>query len=305
MKSLSCIFVSMMALAALSACSQGSSNSAPGVKDYQAQKVPPNALSQEDIKELGAVINASKAFLPDDSAVFKTILKGTEVEEVSYEKKEKAISDLNETGQHYLSKIKKSCAVRDAQKQVTGAAEQGSTQSTQVEMSVAAKLNDCPISVRSSYQQSTYFRQINIGANSASVAADITLNENSERIVTDPNLINASGIISLKIKLTGAGSVNASATRTESHKSGKVSATGFLEASFANGEKLAGPIEMGVILNDQNTKMALLLDLKTSQGALRIVIEKDGGQTKSFVNGLPGDDVLKQLGFGDILQSVN
>ena len=295
MKNLVSVFVLSAAVAALVGCNDGSGSKSAPLKDFQASKVPVDAMSEGEIQYFGTKLKAANVNLPSDSLIFNKDVSGTEIRELDYSKERKETNKLSNEGKDLLRKVQSTCQINAPRKNESGTPAQGSTVRTSV---VASTNSNCAVYTKIENRMSTHYNQLTQTPDAASVVAEVTTSTSSLRRINDQRTVSLSGTVESLVELAGKGTVSVSATRSERHNTTRISGAGTMSIKFVNGDSLSGTVEFDSLYTDGNTQSNMLMDLKTSRGALRIVLVQASENDKTtYLNGKQVSlEYLKSIG---------
>jgi hypothetical protein len=299
--------VLLMALVAgLVACSDGGGGSGNGPKgptDFEPARKPANAVSKEDLKYYQKWIATSAQHLPQDAAVFTTVLAGSSAESVKPEDYDKAMALLNADGQQVVRMVKARCNVKQASSVTTGDTEMrvGATQIENGDMALI-EATGCPLPMTKVAQTNSVITDIAGNANNVNIKSTATATEKTERFVQDDFLRYRTNLLSSSLQMNTTAATDVAFSESNIAMKAIVNGTGTMAYEMVDGDFMRGPITFEANIDTAANKMNVqsLFDLQTSRGAIRVVmIGTEAGQ-EIYINGEkanPGD-------FGPMFQAT-
>jgi DNA-binding protein YbaB len=293
------INVLLMALVAgLVACSNGGGgggNAPKGQTDFEPARKPANAVSKEDLKYYQTLNATAAQYLPQDEAVFTTVLSGSKADPVKPEKLQESLARLNADGQQIVRMMKTRCNILDALSTVTGDTEMrvGAAQEEKGNMAVTDTA-DCPYLMNKSAQTNSVITAIDGDAKNVNIKSTAVMTEKTNRVVRSDYLQYRTQVLSSAMQMATNAKTEVSFSQEKITMKAVVNGSGTVAYEMVNGDYMRGPVTVEATIDSATEKMSVqsLLDMQTPRGAIRIVmIGTEAGQ-EMYINGEkvnPGD----------------
>jgi hypothetical protein len=252
-------------------------------QDFKPTSVPENAMSEADLTDLMQSTKLINQLVPGDNAIMRTTVASGRIENVSSEKKTTALSLLSSQGRQVLNDIKAHCQIHEAEgTEFPNKVRVREMQNSEVKSTVSGDLKKCPLNITSSSQSQRYYTSFERKGNSAAASYEQTFGV-AQTMRVGPRLAEMSGLRAMTWNLAMKANVASSLASRVFHAHFKL--RGNYTQDYASGERLSGPMQMEAAYVNNVLIQQMLLDLKSSRGALRIVLILNGKEKKAYVNG--------------------
>lgn len=280
----------MALVAGLVACSDGGSseNKPKGPTDFEPARKPADAVSSADQKYYQELVLTIAKHLPQDAAVFSTVLSGAKAEAVKQEDHDKAMARLNADGQQIARLIQARCQINQAQSTATGDTEMrvGAKQREVGTMSIADS-GTCLTPMTKDAQSDSVITSIDGNSNLVHIKSTTTLVEKMDRKVNDDFVQYRTNLRSASTSIASKANLDIAFSKDNITMKAVVSGTGAMAYELVDGDFVRGPISFEANIDSGTNKAngQYLYDLKTSRGALRIVMIGNETSQEVYVNG--------------------
>jgi hypothetical protein len=278
------------AVLALAGCSSDSGGNKNINLDPMAK--PSNPASKEYVADVIRSLQNSKTVIPDDEAIFSTVLDGDDVKYVTPSEQAEAGKKLDINGRQFAEDIKKNCSLKGAKKTESGGSvAKGATITSKSTLSSSGA--NCGWLIDQSTSNSTYYNDISGDqfGNSGRVSATMTREQRNRREIRDPKVVAKSGLQLMDMLLTMDMNMNAVMA------SGKQSMTmngrigGSVKLKLANGDEISGPIVGTMDVNSDSfdsrgkTNATIRFNGTSRGGDIWFTIVMKNGQQELYLNG--------------------